>query len=471
MDAILKPIERVQEAITWFLAAGEQRLLYVQASEALRLPVLSKLASLEGHPRCKRAVVVVEAGVDPGDDGWATRAEELEQAVTEARDRAAAAKPPLEIRPLGALVGAATPAAAFARLLRASLDAVRPPLEGLLVVLAPAWVNDATLWRATLGPMLARPELAAARFVVIDPEDGPARALAEQLGPRAEIADGRIDASAARQAMAVMVAAMASAPAGADPARAAGLAGPREAPPPRINRPPPLTPEQRERAMADVGLAAAYAQPDLMQKIRVAIMQAADAMGDGRAAEAVRLQRDARDLAVRAGLAREPVLFEIMMGAYALQGGAAPQALTAFDSAARHAEERQLPELGAQALLAKAGALLTLKQADQAAVAYAEAGRVAAAKAPALAIEGYRMSGTLLASLRREQQAIAVWQRALEVADGIPAKERKATTAPEVARALAVVCRKHGLRAQADALEAQAADLEAPPEPAAGAAE
>jgi hypothetical protein len=74
-------------------------------------------------------------------------------------------------------------------------------------------------------------------------------------------------------------------------------------------------------------------------------------------------------------------------------------------------------------------------------------------------------------SLRREQQAIAVWQRALEIADGVPAKDRAATSAPEVARALATVCRKHGLRAQADALDAQAAKLEEPPpEAAAGGA-
>ncbi|HSS39757.1 MAG TPA: hypothetical protein VLT58_13405 [Polyangia bacterium] len=470
MDAILKPIERVQEAITWFLAATEQRLLYVQTSDALRVPILGKLASLEAHPRCQRAVVVLEAGVEPDDDGWATRCEELQLALDQARDRAAAADPPLEIRPVGPLVDASTPAAAFARLLRGALDAVRPPLEGLLVVLAPAWVNDATSWRAALGSLLPRAELARARFVVVDPEDGPARALAEQMGAHAEIADGRIDDRAAKQAMAAMVAAMASAPAGADASRAAGLAGPRELPPVRIKAPPPLTPERRAQVMAEAGLPEAYAVPETMQRIRLAVMQAAAAMGDGRAAEAVGLQREARDLAVTAGLVREPVLFEIMMGTYALQGGAPEHALGAFDGAARRAEERQLPELGAQALLAKGGALMTMKRFDDAAVVYAEAGRTAGVKAPALAIEGYRVSGTLLASLRQEQQAIAVWQRALEIADGVPPKERKATTAPEVARALATLCRKHGLRAQADALERQAAQLEAPPDSAPGAA-
>jgi tetratricopeptide (TPR) repeat protein len=469
MDAILKPLERVREAITWFMAATEQRLLYLQTSEALRVPILAKLASLEGHPRCKRAVVVLEAGVDPNDDGWTTRTEELEQGMSAARDRAAAADPALEIRPLGPTAGASTGVATFARTLRAALAAVEPPLEGLLVVLAPAWVSDANGWRATLAPLLARPEFGRARFVVVDTEDGPARPVAEALGPRAEIAEARIDPAAAKQAIAAMVAAMASAPPGAEAARAAGLAGPRELPPRRAKQPPPLTPEQKQQAMEKLDLPAAYADPEVMQQIRLAVMQAADAMGDGRAIEAVRFQRQARDLALAARLVREPVLFEIMVGAYALQAGAPEQALAAFDVAAGRAKENQLPELAAQALLAKAGALLTLKRTDVAAVAYAEAGHAAVTKAPALAIEGYRMSGTLLLSLRQEQQAIAVWKRALQIADGIPPKDRGATTASEVARALAAVCRNHGLRVQADALERQAQDLETPAATAGGA--
>ena len=315
---------------------------------------LAKLASLESHPRCPRAVVVLEAGVEPDDDGWATRSEELQLALNQARDRAAAADPPLEIRPLGPLVEASTPAAAFARLLRAALDGVRPPLDGLLVVLAPAWVNDAQSWRAALGSLLPRAELARARFVVVDPEDGPARTVAEQLGNHAEMADGRIDDGAAKQAMTAMVAAMASAPPGADASRAAGLAGPRELPPPRIKAPAPLTPERRAQVMAEAGLPEAYAVPETMQRIRLAVMQAAAAMGNGQAAEAVRLQRDARDLAVTAGLVREPVLFEVMMGTYALQGGAPEHALRRSTEPRDAPRSGSLPELGAQACWPKA---------------------------------------------------------------------------------------------------------------------
>jgi tetratricopeptide (TPR) repeat protein len=475
MDAILKPLEQVNEALSWFLAAAEQRLLYIQASDALRIPILQLLAGIEGQRRCRSPVVILEAGAgdderdgsrDSDDDdggGWATRTEELFEEMAAARARAAAADPPLEVSAMPAPEPIAPPLAGFARGLKMALACVQPPLSGLLVVLAPVWVTDAAAWREALAALVPRPELAGARFVVIDPEDAPARSVAVQLGRLAEIADGRVDARAAAAGLSAMVAGMASAPAGASAARAAGLAGPREAPPTRRNAPPVPTAEQQSAALAEVGLPPAYGDPVLMQQVRVAVMTAAHELAGGRVAEAVRLQREARDLCERAGLAREATLFEIVMGSYALQGGAPEQAIQAFASAAARAVAAGLSELAAQAHLARGGALLMRQRPADAAIAYAEAGHLASAKLPAIAIEGYRMAGTLLLSLHQEQAAVAIWRRALAVADEAPSAERAATTAPEVARALAAVCRRRGLRAQADALEAQAERLEQPP--------
>lgn len=463
MDAILNPTERLHDALNWFLAAGDLRLFYAQTSEALRLPMLSKLASVEGNQRCPRPVVILEAGVEEGDDGWDTRTEELAVEMESARERAGKADPALVIRPFPSPVPSRPPIAGFARALRTAIDCVQLPLEGLLVVLAPIVVEDASVWRETVGALVARPELAKARFVVIDPEDGPALTVAQSLGRLAEIADGRIDRNAAAAGLAAMVASMASASPGSEAARAAGLAGPREPPPRRIRQPAPLSAEAQVAAMAAVGLPPAYADGALMQRIRLLVLEAAKAMGEGRASDAIRSQREARDLAERAGLSRESVLFEIMMGSYALQAGAPDAALRAFEAAAGRAIAARFPELAAQAFLAKGGALLVGRKTDQAAVAYAEAGKLAADKLPALAIEGYRLAGSLLASLRQEQQAIAVWNRALEIAGALQPNIRGATSASEVARAVAAVCRKHGLRAQAAALEAQAVELESPP--------
>ena len=464
MDAILAPLERVHDALSWFDAASEQRVLYLQTSAALRMPILQRLAAGEGQGRRRSPVVVLEAGVDEDDDGWATRADELIEELGAARGRAASAEPPLVIGSFAVPAAGATPVASFARVLWTALTCVAPPLEGLLVVLAPVWVNDAAAWVATLHPLLTRPELAAARWVIVDPEDGPARAVAEALGPLAEVCDARIDPAASARDLAAMLSGMGAAPPGSSAARAAGMAGPREAPPRRIRQPPAPTPAQQAELMASVGLPAAFADADLMQRIRVGVLNAAEAMQAARAVDAVRLQREVRDLAAQAGLVRESVLFEIVLGTYALQGGAPAPALTAFDEAARRAVAASLPELAAQALLAKAGALLLARRPADAALAYAEAGRLAREKAPVLAIEAYRMAGTLLLQLRQDQQAIAVWQQALDLAGASAPAVRAASTAAEVARALAAVCRGHGLRTQADALVKQAEALEQPPE-------
>jgi len=474
MDAILRPLENVNESLSWFLAAREQRVLYIQAAEALRAPILQRLSQLEGQRRCPSPVLMIEAGDEPeqdegkgrgdvaGDDGWATRTEELVEEMAAARERASAAEPPLEVRVLVPPPPFSPAAAGFARTLRVALDCVRPPLDGLLVVLAPVWINDGAGWSRTLQALLSAPELAAARFVVVDPEDGPARELAVALGTRAEVVDGRIDGKAGAAALSAMVAGMASAPPGAGAARAAGLAGPREAPPPRRGAPAPA-PAQQAAALSELGLPPAYGDVDLMQRIRVAVMSAAREIADGHAPEAVRLQRQARDLAAGAGLTREAALFEIVAGSYALQGGSIQAALAAFEAAAARASAAGLFELAAQAHLARGGALLVQSRPADAAIAYAEAGRLAAVKLPAVAIEGYRMAGTLLVSLRQEMHAIEVWRRALDIAGALPPADGAATTAPEVARAMAQVCRQRRMFAQATALEEQAAAMEHPP--------
>jgi len=42
MDAILAPLERFHDALSWFVAAPELRLLYLRASDSLRAPLLAR---------------------------------------------------------------------------------------------------------------------------------------------------------------------------------------------------------------------------------------------------------------------------------------------------------------------------------------------------------------------------------------------------------------------------------------------
>jgi hypothetical protein len=80
-----------------------------------------------------------------------------------------------------------------------------------------------------------------------------------------------------------------------------------------------------------------------------------------------------------------------------------------------------------------------------------------------LAIDAYRMSGQLFAGQKRLEEATQVWRRALALAAQAEPAARLGSTAPDVARALADLCARHGLSAQATSLRAQAAALECPP--------
>jgi tetratricopeptide (TPR) repeat protein len=178
----------------------------------------------------------------------------------------------------------------------------------------------------------------------------------------------------------------------------------------------------------------------------------------------VQEQREARDMCLKAELKREAVTMELVLGGYVLQAKQPAQALEVFRDARTRAEAHHLLNLAVQAQLAQASTLLVLQRSEEAALAYAEAGKLGmAAASPVLAIEGYRMCGQLLAGVGKVKEATSAWKQALEVADKAPEDERRASSAPEAARQLAALCRKHGLKVQAESLEAQAAALEAPP--------
>jgi tetratricopeptide (TPR) repeat protein len=202
-----------------------------------------------------------------------------------------------------------------------------------------------------------------------------------------------------------------------------------------------------------------------MRRLRIQVLAASQAAQGQRFPEAVRLQADARDICVSAGLLREAVVMELVLGSYALHGGAAEVALSVFDQARARAAGGGLVDLAAQALIARGGALLLQRQRADAALAYVDAGNIAAglSSSPILAIEAFRLAGTVLLSMRNEEQAVAAWQRAVRLAEAAPGDQVAGSSAPAAARALAEVCRRHDLVAQADSLIAQADAWEAGP--------
>ena len=458
MDSLVKPVERVVEAAEWFVRTPALRVMHVATSGLLRNTVLQHLTATELLKANTCPFFVLQAATEPEDDGWALRADELRAEWEELYQEVSGSE---EFVPLWPEQRAQTPLGRFVLELREALAALRAPMTGIVVVLAPVWVRDVKRWREDLTALLEARYLSRARFVVVEADEAYSLPVMESLGTAVERVDARIDDAVLKDEMDARMEAMKNAPPGATGPQLIGAAGPSVAPPPRKDAPPALSPEQREAMAKQAGIPAAMLDPDAMRDLQVLVLSAAAAMRDQNAVEAVQLQRQARDLCVDRGLTREAVVNELVLAGYALQGGNPEGALEVFRDARKRAEGAQLAEMAVQAQMAVGSCLLVLKRPETAAGAYAEAGNMGvAAGAPILAIEAYRMCGQLLVSKGQLEDGATAFRRALDTAEKAGEDAKKNSSASEAARALAGVCRKHGLTQQAESLEAQAAAIE-----------
>jgi len=462
MESIAQPLTRLAEAVQWFAVAREVRLLHVVTSPALRLAALEQVAAGEHHGDNRAPFFVLETPTEEDDDGWEGRAEELRADYEALREALAGGgegialpegwTPPTGPRPL----------VSFALEIAEALRRLLAPFDGLVLVLAPVWVRRPSRFARGVRALLSAAALERARFIVVEVDGACCAHVARALGKRAERVDARIDERAARDDMAERLAAMSAAPPGASSAQLTGAAGPAVAPPPRPRAPPPLSPAEREEQARALGVPAALLDPGFQQTLRHKVLAAAQALREGNSLLAVREQREARDLCLGAGLAREAAAMELVLGGFVLQAGHPARALVIFRAARLRAEAAGLPELAAQALIATGSLLLVLKRRDDAALAYAEAGQAASKLAsPVLAIEAYRLCGQLRAEAGDHRQAALAFRRALDVVGETSPQEQRSSSARDAARQLAALCRKYGLDAQALALEAQAESLEA----------
>ncbi len=465
MESIEKPIARLSEAAKWFVVAEELRALHVVTSTSLRIGALETIAAAEYVERNKRPFVVLEIPPDGEKAGWDLLAEELRADLTELRENFLAENPASQLlAPLPPPITSHTGIVRFGLELANALATVRKPLEGLVIVFAPVRVDDPSGWCDALATLLRPRELERARFVVVDLESDVSGPAFGSLGARLERCDARLDPEEARRDMDGMLEAMRTAPPDAAPSRRVGLAAPRETPPLRKNQPKPAPPEQLAAQLQQMGVAPAIANPTEMQTLRLLVLAAAQAMSRKDPLTATEQQRKAAELAERLGLEKQALQFEMMAGAYALQSSALKPAYAHFVRVRDKAEAKGYGDVAAQAQMSIATTLLLQKRRDEAIAAYAHAAVLAAKLgSPPLAIEGYRMAGQLLAEDNRLEEAATAFRRAIETAEALPPEARLGNTAPEAARALAKLCRTHGMTVQADALEAQAARLEAMP--------
>ncbi|AKF86433.1 hypothetical protein MFUL124B02_26805 [Myxococcus fulvus 124B02] len=465
MDSLAQPLMRVVKAVQQFIIAPEVRLLHVVTEPSLRLAVLEHIAAGEHHGRNHSPFFVLETPTWDGVDEWEGRAEELRSDYEELRAALAKEGQGLSLPEIWPQVNGQRGLVLFCLELSEALRRFSaPPFDGVVLVLAPVEVREAERWVSELKVLLTRKELRKARLIVVEADGPHGGALAMALAKEAFQVDARPDEKHLREDMAQLLSGMAAAPEGASGAQVVGAAGPRVHPPPRANAPPPMSDTRREELARELKMAPALLEPGFQQTLRLKILSAAHCMREGQVVQAIQIQREVRDLCLGAGLNREAVTLELVLGGYVLQSNQASQALGVFRDARKRAEAHQLAELAVQAQLSTASTLLVLQRTEDAALAYAEAGRLGlAASQPILAIEGYRMCGQVLAGGGKVAEATAAWRKALDAADLVPRAEGPVSSAPEVARQLAALCRKHGLKVQAESLEAQAVTLEAPP--------
>lgn len=464
MDALRQPIERVAEATQWFLIAKELRLLYIRTDTSLRLAVLEQIAALEHSSNNEQPFAILEAPVEEDDDGWTLRQSELRDDWLDWTELYAGVEPPISMPELPVTHPEHGLAGFGAALSRAMQLLPADPFAGagLTLVLAPVWVKDAETWRGSMRALVQRSELARARFIVVESDTEALTPVVDELGALAEGVDARVDTAAARATASQILQGIASAPSGADGPRLAGMAGPSVAPPRRWNAPPEQAPEETARAYFDAELPSGLADQDRVQAMKLAVFQAADAAQRGDHEAAIARQRYARDTAVELGLEREAILMQLVLGSYHLQVGQNEVAEGVNHRGSELAQEYGHNDLAAQCQLAIGSSRLLAKRRLDAADSYKLAGSMAYQTGQnVLGIEAYRTAGQILAQEGRVEEATTAWRTALGIAENAPADERRASTAADVAAELAEFCRSHGLHAQAEALDTQAAILRA----------
>lgn len=456
MQSIRGPLEKLVVALQRFVADSDLRLLQVVTEGALRTTVLEHVAAAEHLSLNQCPFVILEAPSEADDDGFDIRADELRTDLEAGMPEALEATPPSDPSHEG-LSG-------FGLLLASTLSSMPETLDGLVVVLAPLWVRDEARWNAGVRSLLERPELARARFIVVDPDEPVSRTIREQLGARALDVEVRIDRDVARRELAEQLAALRASPVGNEGPRAVGAAGPAVPPPARQGRPS----ASDASALRDENepAASALSNPELARDLRILLLSVVASLSDGAPVQAVRDLRRTIELCRSSGLLREAITLELMLGSAVLQQGRVESALDVLGEARKHAHEMDASDLEVQCLLSLGVARMQAGRADEAASTLERAGKLGAESGQTvLAIEAYRACGQVLITQERYELAIRAWNKALALTDSAPPAEVSASSAPEMAQALAMLCREHGLTSHAADLEARAEALAAPSEP------
>jgi len=456
MRAMREPLERLLEDFHFFLNATDVRAMHVRAQTEVLAAVVGALAACEHRESSPSPILTLLSPSNAPDHGWAERTRELLDEHKDLRDAVLQAELELPVVRGSTQTGLA----GFGAMLATVAQSIRAPLEGVILLLVPG--AGAEGLSKDLKALLEAKPLASVRWVIVE-DDVQLRPAIEALGTDASLtADVIPDQAKVAAELQELADNAAAAPSGAQGLAAMGFAGPGIAPPRRPHEGPETPPEVLAQVAVEQGVAAALTNPALMHKLRVSVLQASAAMAARDLPKALGLFREARDLCAANDLPREAVVYEMTMGAICIPSNLS-MACDLFRSAHTRAMAKELRPLAARAAMGHGGALAASKRFINAAEAYCLAGSLAGTEDRITAIDAYRMAGQLYASERRLSDASSTWKLALNLAEGATPIEQMGSTAPDVALALAELCSRNGLTAQAESLRRQAAALSAGP--------
>lgn len=459
MQAISSALSQVYQDGAWFVRAREIRLWVVRVSSDIRKATLQVVNGLEFLPDNRSAWVVLPDAHNTKDPGWQVRANRLIAHWAERRkaflENEAIEMPEAQIKQLGGMdrprFRQSWPVSPMRDTCAALITALRPPLDGFVIVLAPASVSDLKTMSSEIAVLVNDPALTACRWVWILDADNPWPEILGGFGDYSLRSECIPNPDQQKKDFAAMLAA---------PPLMIGRAGPRGVTAPRrINEPPPMPPEERAAALRESGINPEYCEkaPELQRLI----LGAAVAMKNGECAEAVSLQRTAGDLAFSLDLFDMAVLCRVALSSYLTAAGRREEALMVLQSASELAHEHGFALQEAQAHLGIGLLLALAKRYEDSAYAYRACARCAeTAKVPILAIEAWRMAGQVSLQIRDDKKACWCFREAIRIAEASEVETVKDSTASESARKLAEICDRLGMPEQAKSLRAEAEAME-----------
>lgn len=427
MQAYSQPLIELQVVATRFIRDRSLRLLHVIADVTLHEAAVEILAALEYRADNRSPFVILQEPHEHRDPGWERRAltarRQHERRRTEMAERGEALGELPEPPAHEGLVGLAEQ---LGQLLH-----VRPrDTEGLVVLLAPTYVEAPETWQQALGVLLSLQGLAAARFVIVDRERSSLGGLVARHEERALSVVCRVEGESPAAVLAEALDESVLRFDGPVGARPKGVVPPRRRNDPLAQPPDPAAVQQLATSRS--------------------VLLAGVAVQEGRMPEAIAHQRAARDASMDAGRIEQGVMMELVLGGYLLTAGAVAQAEESYTRAGAVAEAAALPDKAAMARLALGSSRLVRNDRTGALVEYAQASTLAErAGHAALALHACRLTGDVARTLRMETQAIAFWAKAIEIAERDPATAPM-TSAGLVALQLALLCRERGQHEQAE---------------------